>query len=118
MINTQEIRLQDLETHRSLKDDVLHSLLKKNINPRHCYNEEEQTNFEAFSKQLNQTTIRDQLEEILKKYKEPPHSVASLKELNTIFWEENRRRQKKRGDNTKSSTDHQITIAKDGTGSV
>ena len=46
----QEIRLQDLETHKSLKDSVLASLLKKHINPGHAYSAEEESNFEAFTK--------------------------------------------------------------------
>ena len=74
---SQEIRLQDLETHKSLGETVLASLLKKNANPGHTFSAEEQSYFNAFTKQINQTTIRDQLEDVIIKYKEPTHSIES-----------------------------------------
>ena len=113
----QEIRLQDLETHKSLGETVLANLLKKSSNPGHTFSAEEQSQCDAFTKQINQTTIRDQLEDVLIKYIEPVHSVASLKELNMIYFEENRGRQARRGENMRISNDHQITISKDGSAS-
>ena len=113
----QEIRLQDLETHKSLGETVLANLLKKSFNPGHTFSAEEQSQCDAFTKQINQTTIRDQLEDVLIKYIEPVHSVASLKELNMIYFEENRGRQARRGENMRISNDHQITISKDGSAS-
>lgn len=48
VVNSLEVKLQDSETNKSLKDEILHSLLEREEHPSHVFNKEEQQNVSAF----------------------------------------------------------------------